>query len=81
MSLNLDRELKIAMGYTDEIRQCKGCCFSEEREDPNLDRNWFMVCTYNTIRSFVVNSTAHCLKWSPKVVKSVCTCNEVSPGH
>lgn len=54
------------MGYTIEIRNCGNCKYSEEKENPMLDRDWYTVCNYNKIQSFRVNPAGKCNKWETK---------------
>ncbi len=64
--MSLESELKKEMGYSEEKRECQGYCFSERKENPMLDRDWYHVCNYNRIAAFQIKQVAHCNKWEPK---------------
>lgn len=62
----LESELKKAMGYTEEVKNCEKCVYSEEEECRYTDRMWYTVCKYNTIMNIIVTKTASCNKFELK---------------
>jgi hypothetical protein len=57
-NLELVKATMNAMGYTEEIKECGKCKFSEEKEDQA--GMWYHVCNYSNLTSFTVKANAHC---------------------
>ena len=50
---------KEAVGYTEEIKDCKNCIYSFEKSNDTKD--WYdLVCKVNTICEFKVLETGNC---------------------
>ncbi len=60
MEKGLINEIKKAINYTEEVNECEKCKYSEEKENPYLDRDWFMVCKVNPLGEFQVSNKGRC---------------------
>ena len=60
MNKGLIEETKKAINYTEEVKQCKDCKHSEEKENPHLDWDWFRVCKVNSLGKFQFSDKGRC---------------------
>jgi len=66
MSKELIKITKHVLGYTEETASCKQCKYSEEKENPHLDRDWFLICKFNNLISFQVNAFGRCIMFEKR---------------
>ncbi len=61
---------KLEMGYTEEKPvKCENCKYSEERENPHLDRSWDTYCMFSNLCEFIVSNSGRCSKFKAREVK------------
>ena len=62
--MGLLEETKLEMGYSESQRGfCKTCIYCSEEENPHLDRDWILECTYSNLCKFQVKEYGYCFKY------------------
>ena len=55
-------ETKKVMGYIENPITCNRCKHCIEKQNPYVDRSWFLECRYSNLTSFDVQANATCNK-------------------
>jgi len=64
MKRELVLEIKQEIGYSEEVKNCKSCKYSVERENPVVDRMWDLECSIvGNLGAFKVTESAHCTRF------------------
>lgn len=69
MKENVQKVIKIEMGYCEDVCNCSTCYYYVEEAGYD-DRSWVDMCTFNTIGKIDVKKTASCNYWKQKITTS-----------
>lgn len=59
---DLEEATKKYIGYTEQLKICSNCDYSEERENVHLDRDFYRVCTFSNLVILKVKDNSSCEK-------------------
>jgi hypothetical protein len=77
---DLERELKVAMGYTEETLLCLDCnyyCTSRTYQDGSYDS----LCNYARVIKLKIGVSGRCKHWCPKEEKEGTKQNTTTQGQ